>query len=279
MKHLSFSENSHTIFVHEKKNEFYQCMLSETDKAAVFWIYLPRDLGVVRSVFPGWGSSKCINNQPWNCEDTKKKPPIETLELQDYINQFRTIKGAKLWSNMDFQNPSKRPEIWLQESLCHPVLKVTTSGQIAAVSGRFSLHPPKRQFWRARNQKNHHSALRSRNLRPLRKSWHGSAVVAWTRNPGPSQICAPTMLKQIAIWFLLHLTCKFHQAEWISSWDDFLHLSVRRAGISCGVQGAASSHLSSKLSHKGNQEVERILKVSCRKRRIAILGHSAKKDR
>jgi len=47
---------------------------------------------------------------------------------------------------MDFQNPSKRPEIWLQESLCHPVLKVTTSGQIAAVSGRFSLHPPKRHF-------------------------------------------------------------------------------------------------------------------------------------
>ena len=27
---------------------------------------------------------------------------------------------------MDFQNPSKRPEIWLQESLCHPVLKVST---------------------------------------------------------------------------------------------------------------------------------------------------------
>lgn len=56
--------------------------------------------------------------------------------------------------------------------------------------GKVFFTSTKKALWRARNQQNHHSALRSRNLRPLRKSWHGSAVVAWTRNPGPSQICA-----------------------------------------------------------------------------------------
>ncbi len=163
---------------------------------------------------------------------------------------------------------------------------------LAAVLGRLFFTSTSRSFGvpglfetiYIRVQQNHPCSSESRNLRPLRKSWHGSAVEAWTRNPGPSQMnFRSMMLKQFAIWFLLHLTCKLDPANFLlaeSAVETFLHLSVRRAGISCGVQGAAlSSHLSSKLSHKGNQEVERILKVSCRKRRIAILGHSAKKDR